>query len=141
MIQKHGKPPATQRTFANAWAELDYLCTKTRYWLYARRERAAAMRCCDRLAGVLRKLPSNEVAILREEGLALLGELKRDLADAIFHRGREIKLMERFHREASSSKYSVSTRDYMLQDRDADALQQRKRILGALEEASNHRGR
>jgi hypothetical protein len=35
MIQKLPKPPATQRAFANAWAELDYVCKKMRYWLYA----------------------------------------------------------------------------------------------------------
>jgi hypothetical protein len=132
MIKESSKPPATQRTFASVWAELDYLCKKTRYWLYDRREKPAAMRYLNRLARLLHDLPRNEVAILREECLALLSELKGNMSDAISHRTREIKLMERLHREALSPKCSASTRDYMLQDRDVSALRQRREILHAL---------
>ncbi len=137
MIKEPPKPPSTQRTFASVWAELDYLCRKTRYWLYDRREKSAAMRYFERLGRVLRELPRNEVAILREEGLALLSELKGNMSDAISHRTREIKLMERLHREASSPKYTATTRDYMFQDRDVSALRQRREILHALEQVED----
>lgn len=97
------------------------------------------MHFADRLARVLRELPNNGVAILRVEGLALISELEGNVADAIAHRRREIKLMERLHREARSPKYSEETRSYMLQDRDGFALNQRREILDSLEKTKDGR--
>jgi hypothetical protein len=132
MTYKRPKPPPTQRRFANVWGELDYLCRKIRYWLYTRKERARAQHYSDRLEGVLRDLPANDTAIIREEGHALLAEVKGNLADAIAHREREIGLMQRLHQEARSPRYSESTRAYMLRDRDSVALQERQAILESL---------
>ncbi len=87
MIQKRPEPPATRRSFANIWGELDYLCKKVSYWLYSRKEKARARRYLGRLQRVLRGLPDNDVAIVREEGLALLYELKGDIDKSIVHRG------------------------------------------------------
>src|SRR5947209_17284121 len=98
MMKKRVKPPNTQRRFATSWGELDYLCKKMRYWLYTRKQRTRAERYLDRLARVLRELPENDLAIIREEGLALLHELKGDLGAAIAHREREIRLTEGLHR-------------------------------------------
>ena len=76
MLQKQTKPPKTERVFATCWAELNYLCRKIRYWLYTKNQRANAERYVPRLGKVLRRLPENDLAIIREEGLALLHELK-----------------------------------------------------------------
>ena len=138
MISKIPKPPISQRRFANGWIELDYLCKKIRYWLYARKHKTGAERYLDRLERVLRDLPENDLAIIRAEGLSLLSELKGNLNDAIAHREQEIRLMERLHRDAQSPTYADSTRAYMLRDRDGAVLQERREILEALkrEEAS-----
>ena len=126
--------PVTKRRFANPWAELDYLCKKIRYWLYIRKNKTYAHRYLDRLEGVLKELPENNEAILREEALALLKELQGKIAEAIAHRKREIKLMTQLHKEASSPTYAASTKAYMLQDRGNFALQERQSILRALKE-------
>src|SRR5947207_4721399 len=104
------KRPITQRHFANSWSELHYLCGKIRYWLYGRGQRGKAERYLNRLERVLRRVPENDSAILRQEGLALLYELKGRLGEAIAHRKREIQLMERLHGEAESPEYADSTR-------------------------------
>src|SRR5687768_12262795 len=114
MMKKHSRMPPTQRRFANGWSELDYLCRKTRYWLYARKDRDRAVRYVDRLDRVLHDLPDNDLAIIREEGFALLSELKGKLGDAIAHRQREIQLMEKLRRDAESSRYANATKAYML---------------------------
>jgi hypothetical protein len=79
-------------------------------------------------------LPKNDRAINREEGLALVSELKGRIRDAIAHREREIQLMEELHREADYPRYTDSTRTYMLRDRHSTALQDRREILDALKE-------
>jgi hypothetical protein len=134
------KPPITKRRFGNTWGELDYLCKKVRYWLYARKQRPRAERYLDRLERVLHDLPENDMAIIREEGLALLSELEGEIAKAIAHRRREIELMKRLHKEARSPKYDVSTRAYMLRDRDTNALRERCAILESLQKAKAHQG-
>jgi hypothetical protein len=112
MLTTKENPPATQRRFASVWSELDYLCKKVRYWLYTRQQKDRATRYMPRLQRVLRDLPENDRALLREEGLALLCEVNGQPADAINHRRREIQLMERLHREARLPTYSESTRTY-----------------------------
>jgi hypothetical protein len=132
MIAKRSTPPDTRRSFSNGWAELEYLCQKVRYWLYDRKQRTRALRYRDRLTQVLAGLPKSELAILREEGLALLHELEGQIDAAIRHRRREVELMERLQREAQSPKYSKETRTYMLRDRGAADLQDRRMILERL---------
>jgi hypothetical protein len=135
MIQKKSKPPITKRRFANPWGELDYLCKKLRYWLYTRKQKTKAKRYLDRLERVLHDLPENDLAIIREEGFALLFELKGKIGESIAHRKREIQLMERLHKEAKSPTVAERTRAYMLRDRDTAALQERRALLVALEKA------
>jgi hypothetical protein len=131
--------PGTQRRFANGWGELDYICKKIRFWLYERKQKAKAVRFLDRLARILRELPENNIAIIREEGLALLHQLKGEVDDAIAHREREIRLTERLHKEAQS--HDDTTRAYMLRDRETIDLQERRAILEALkkDEAQRHK--
>src|SRR5437763_1683269 len=110
MLMKKSRPPSTQRSFGNEWAELDYLCRKVRFWLYQRKDRTRALYYRDRLLGVLDKLPANEMAIIREEGFALAHELDGKIEEAIEHRSREIALMERLHRETQLHRYNNDTR-------------------------------
>lgn len=132
MTLKTRKPPVSRRTFKSIWAELDYLCGKIRFWLYIRKQRAEAERYLGRLQRVLHDLPENGAAIIREEGLSLLHELKGDVGSAIAHRKREIRLMERLLKDAESHKYSNSTRAYLLRNRDVADLQERRAILETL---------
>ena len=90
----------------------------------------------------MQTLPKNDLAIVREEALALLPELQGDVSAAIVHREREIKLTERLHKEAQSPGYTDSTRSYMLRDRGAFYLQERRAILAALKsEQPQHKPR
>ena len=139
MMHKQPKPPITQRSFVNSWGELDYLCEKIRYWLYTRKQKTRAERYFDRLARILRELPENDAAIIREEGLALLYELQGELGSAIAHREREIRLTERLHKEAQSPQYAASTRSYMLRNREAVDLQERRAILESLKNEQTRR--
>lgn len=141
MIHKQPKPPNTRRSFANSWGELDYLCQKIRFWLYARKQKTRAERYLDRLARVLRELPENDDAIIREEGLALFYELKGELGSAIAHREREIRLTERLHTEALSPRYADDTRSYMLRNRETVDLQERRAILESLKKEQSRRKR
>jgi hypothetical protein len=131
MIKKRDTPPATRRRFTTIWGELDYLCKKIHYWLYARKQKARAERYLNRLERVLHELPENDVAIVRQEGLALLCQLKGRIAESIRYRMREIELMERLHCETDARGYDESTRSYMLRDRDSSVLQERRAILEA----------
>jgi hypothetical protein len=132
MNQSTVNPPTTKRKFANIWGELDYLCTKVRFWLYTRRQRPKALLFLDRLERTLQSLPENNAAIIREEAMALVCELNGDISKSILHRKREIRLMERLHREAKSPRYDESTRKYLLYNRDANALNERRAILESL---------
>jgi hypothetical protein len=129
------EPPLTRRSFANVWGELDYLCTKIRYWLYARKQKSNAERYLHRLDQALHQSAGNDLAILREEGLALLAELRGEVAEAVAHRRREIELMKQLHREARSPGYDAATRAYLLHDRELADLQERRAILERLEKA------
>ena len=130
MVPKHPRPPMTQRRFFNDWGELAYLCKKIRYWFYSRMQKTRAERYLNRLERVLHNLPENGSAIIRQEGLALLHELRGEIGKSVMHRQREIELIERLHKEAQS--HDDSTRAYMLQDRDMAALHERRAILEAL---------
>ena len=139
MMHKQTKPPNTQRSFVNIWGELDYLCQKIRFWLYARKQKTGAARYLDRLGRILRELPENDAAIIREEGLALFYELKGELRSAIAHREREIRLTERLHSDAQSPRYAPSTRSYMLRNREIVDLQERRAILETLKKEQARR--
>jgi hypothetical protein len=108
--------------------------------LYTHNNKKTAERYVDRLERVLKALPPDELAILRQEGLALLYELRGRIDKAIKHRMNEIALMERLHSEAKSPRYAESTRAYMLRDRGMGALEERRAILKALQDGSSSRG-
>ena len=122
-----------QKASDSAWGKLDKLCRKAHDCLYRTKRQASATSYADRLEEVLHKLPEADTAILGHEGLALLSEMKGNIREAIAHRKREIELTERLHKEAESSKYTDSTRAYMLRGRSAAVLRERRAILEELE--------
>jgi hypothetical protein len=143
MILKKSKPPVTKRSFVSPWVELDYLCKKIHYWLYVRKNKARADRYQDRLEQVLKVLPNSDdnLAIIRQEGWALLHELKDEASQSILFRTREIELIERLHELARSPRHDEKARAYMLQGRDAVALQARRDILHSLKQEKLGRNR
>jgi hypothetical protein len=129
--------PSTRRRFRTVWGELLYLRDKIHYWLYTRKEKTSARRYLSRLERVLSELPTQDRAILREEGLALLHELKGETGAAIKHRQREIELMKELHEEVSAGGYDEKMAASILVGRDRNALQERRAILRVLEESTS----
>jgi hypothetical protein len=74
------------------------------------------------------------MAVLRQEGLAQLHELKGDKSAAIKHRKREIELMEKLQDEVRNGAYDKKTKAWILANRDEKALQERRDILRKLEQ-------
>jgi hypothetical protein len=112
---------------------LEHLCAAIHKLRYAKEDKAKAKRYLPRLQRVLAELPKNNQAILREDGLALLGELTGRIAEAIRHRRREITLMEKLHEDVESRDYTSQMKASILVNRDADVLQGRRSILKSLE--------
>ena len=135
-MEKQAKGPSTRRRFRTAWGELQYVCDKIHYWLYTRKDKTSARRYLGRLARILSELPTDDLAILRAEGLALLHELKGETSAAIKHRQREIELMKELHEEVASGGQNEKMAASILVGRDRNAMQERTAILRALEEGS-----
>jgi hypothetical protein len=143
-MRKSHAPPKTQRKFGTIWGELDYVRKKIHYWWYIKKAKASAKRYLGRLERILEQLPEDNMAIIREEGLALLHELKGQRSAAIKHRRREIRLTERLH---ASVRESVQAGDYdesmaasILATRDTAVLEERRAILKALQDGQRSRG-
>jgi hypothetical protein len=132
-MQSKQKTKPKRRRFRTVWGELDYYCAKIRSLWYVKQNRArAAGVYLKKLEDVLERLPENDLAILRAEGLALLYELKGDLKGAIKYRKKEIQLMERLHRDVNGRGYEEKMRKSILVGRDEQALQERRAILQEL---------
>jgi hypothetical protein len=143
MPAKHPSPPRTQRRFRTVWGELDYVCKRIHYWLYRRRTPAIARRYLGRLERLIHELPDNDLAILREEALALRDELKGHRPGAVKHRRRELDLTERLHKSVHQSvaagSYDEGMAASILAGRDGAALEERRAILADL--LDEHPGR
>src|SRR5207253_3760224 len=63
------------------------------HWFYPVRDRGKALRFCERLEELLRKVASRHEAILGESCWSLLYEVRGDLPKAIASREHEIKLI------------------------------------------------
>ncbi len=137
MVSRKQLPPKTQRKFGTIWGEVHYVCRRIHHWLYVRNSPSTAKRYLSRLEGLLKKLPENDLAIVREEALALLYELKGQKHDAMRHRKREIELTERLHRSVRNSvkdgDYDETTAATILSGRDDTALAERQAILRLLQ--------
>ena len=134
MLRRKLGPPKSRRKFRSPWSELDYLCKKIHFWLYLRKDKASARRYLLRLQRVLGELPENDMAILREEGLALFHEVKDQICAAIKHRQREVQLIEMLHEDVNLRDYDDSMRASILGGRDLEGLKERQAILRKLQE-------
>lgn len=146
MNGEHELPPAKKK-FGTIWGELDYLCKRIHFWWYVRGDKASAKRYLRHLERVMKELPENDLAIVREEGLAWLYQLKGENSLAIPHRGREIELMELVHESVRQSvnagRYDDSMATSILTGRDVTCLEERRAMLKVLmeENSSNAEGK
>jgi hypothetical protein len=140
MLQPQSRPLKREKT-GNAWGELEAICRTVHAALYERRDVTSARRYRLRLGEILARLPENDQAILREEGLALVHELRGEVALAIPHRQREIRLMMKLHRSVKESvtkgDYDAKTGQSILVGRGLDALKERRAILKAMQLAKS----
>ena len=127
----------TRNRNGTIWRELANVCRTVHVYLHKKQDRQSAQRYESRLQRILDRLPDNDLAILREEGAALLHELRCESASAIKHRKREIRLIERLH---DSVQESVAVGDYdermaasILAGHDEAMLDERRAILRRLE--------
>jgi hypothetical protein len=137
-MDKHDKPSERRIRIANIWAELERVCERIHYCWYTKGDRTLARRYLGRLDRILKKLPDNDMAIIREEGAAWSHQLKGENVAAIRHRQREIRLIEMLHedvrRNAEAGKYDQDTIAYALQRRDLKHLDERRAMLNVLME-------
>ncbi len=137
MINQIHEPPKTRKRFGGLWDKLDYLCKKIHFWWYVRKDKTYAKRYLGRLERVLKELPENDLAIVREEGWALLHQLRGEKNLAIKHRQREIELIEMAHQSVRQSvnagRYDETMAKSILGDRDIGGLRERRAILKTLE--------
>ncbi|EKN90451.1 hypothetical protein LEP1GSC034_2106 [Leptospira interrogans str. 2003000735] len=86
----------TRKNFTSIWDELDYLYCKILKWFYSSTPNYTKSKLfADRLGKLLNKIKPGPMAIRIEEYRSLVYEVKGDLAGAIRHRRREIKLLKR----------------------------------------------
>jgi hypothetical protein len=134
-MQSKQRPRKARRKSQTLWGELQSICTKIHQLRYGKGNKASsASRYLPRLDRILRELPPNDMAILREEGLAQLYELKGNQRAAIKHRKREIELMKKLQEEVKNGAYDKKTKAWILANRDQKALQERRDILQKLEQ-------
>lgn len=138
MIRSKCESPRNSAACSRIWGDLEAVCRTIHVSLYKKHNKTLVKRHQPQLEQILARLPKNGLAILREEGAALLHELKNEHASAIEHRKREIRLIERLQ---ESVRKSIAAGDYdrqmggsILEGRDSDALDARRAILRSLEE-------
>src|SRR5438093_10111822 len=138
MIASKRRLGKTRKTSKNIWGQLADVCGKIREHLYVNHDKRSARRFQRRLELIMKQLPENDLAIIRQEGAALLSELKDDLQSAIAHRMKEIELTERLHKSVQESvnrgEYDSKMAASILEYRDAKGLKQRRAIVRSLEE-------
>jgi tetratricopeptide (TPR) repeat protein len=122
------KSPPSRRKFYHEWDAIEYFYHKILYWFYQRRDRAQAMRFCDRLERILRRTPSAHEAILGEAAWCLLYEVKGNLPKAIHCRESEIKLIKRLWEISRGT----PGEEFVFQQYDASDLSDRYDLLAIL---------
>jgi hypothetical protein len=134
------RPPSFEEIAeAQLWAELAQICRLLLHSWLVNGDGIASVGYLRRLDRILNRLPKDDMAIVRQDALAWLNQLRGDRAAAIRFRREEIRLMELLHedvrRNLGSGKYSQSAADYILEDRDQKDLEERRMMLRALQEA------
>lgn len=89
------KPPKKHRSFESVAAELNYLNDAISYWWHHSSKPNSAIRFRNRFATLLAARETDDGSIALQEHWALLREVDGDIPKAIFHRAREIALLER----------------------------------------------
>jgi tetratricopeptide (TPR) repeat protein len=120
------KSPPTRRKFKTAGDEINYLYDKLLFWLYGRGNPRQALRFAGRLERLL--TPSDREAIMGQECLSLIRELKGDLPRAIKHRNEEIRLIRRLH----ETSLHTPSREIILKAYDFSDLSDRLDLLAIL---------
>src|SRR5260370_25999147 len=144
MIRSKSKTQKPRKAAAHIWAELADICRKIRVRLYGRNQnKRLARRYQHRLELIMKQLPENDLAIIRQEGAALLSELKNDYDSAIQYRKKEIQLTERAQNSVQESvdreDYDARTAVEILHGRDYKEPEERHPILRALEQQMDSR--
>jgi hypothetical protein len=122
------KPPPDRRKFASDADELSYLYQKLLYWLYQRDDSRKARPYAERLERLLKKVDPEHEAIIGAECRSLIAESRSDLQNAIKHRQREIRLINRLYELARRE----SNPEFMLQEYGYDALCDRLDLMATL---------
>ena len=137
MMKRDYVEPRAKSESALIWADLGVVCQRVHHHLYEICNKTAAKRYRRRLERITHELPENDLAILKEEALALLYELADDITLAIQHRSREIELIERLRASVQNSieagQYDEKMGSSILANWDAPALKQRRAILRGLQ--------
>jgi hypothetical protein len=84
------------------------------------------------LRWLLERMPKNDSSIVGAEGNALYYEILGDYKAALTFRIRELKLMERLHRDVKVHAYPASTRRALLTRMNRRVLASRRRIIKSL---------
>lgn len=137
MSKSNAVRSTSQQERKGNWRDLAVLCQKVHDRLYARKDRAAAKRLLPRLDRLLKDLPRSNLAIIRQEGLALVAELRGKTKVAMKHRKREIVLMKMLFADVARHSYAPSTKAYILEDRDKTVLRVRLEIVKSLQKRIN----
>lgn len=135
---KRDYEPDAKSSSAAIWRELSDICQRVHRHLYQNGNKAAARRYRRRLECMTGELPDNDMAILREEAMALLHELADEIPQAVRHRQREIELIERLHDSVRESiktgRYDEGMGSSILAGWDKPVLDERRKILRGLKE-------
>jgi hypothetical protein len=84
-----------RRKFSSVWQEIDYLHKRVEHWFCVKCDRQRAAPFAKRLATLLTQEASAGATPFTEGVWALLCEVQEDLAAAIVHREKEIRLLKR----------------------------------------------
>jgi hypothetical protein len=133
MPVRDGNNRRSRKKFGPIWGELDYLCRQVHHRMFVRRDKEFALSLLGRLERILSELPEGDLAIMRQEGLALYHHLKGEVSLAIEHRKREIELAELLQKDVresvSNGRYRPGTAANVLGRWTADGVAERRMIL------------
>ena len=124
----------TSSNIDNVWLRIFRLCRKLHKQVYEESNADLAKENLPELDTLLTQLPCNVEAIVHAEALALYYELTGNIAQAIAQRNREIKLMEELFFDIQRNNYSHEVKSILLDGRNIQDLDYRKKIVTELEQ-------
>jgi hypothetical protein len=108
--------------------EIGRLYDKLVYWLYQRQSTDRALPLANRLAQLLPQGKQEIGSIFAEDCWSLIHEAKGDLAKAIEHRRKEVRLIRRLHRTSEKT----ASADYVFRQYGYDDLRDELTVLAML---------